>query len=208
MIRLYLVRHGQTVDNHSERLSGWSDTKLSDLGKKQVKNVGEAFKKIDLDYIYTSDLRRAKDTALAIYEGRDIPFIELKSLREIHFGDLEGHTLDELRENYPQIYAGLEKDNEKTKFPNGESLEDMHNRVSKVVDEILEEHNGKNILLVAHSGVIRSIIAHLITGDIRHHWNFKIDNCSISIIECENGFNVLDGLNDKSHLKDLNKKYI
>lgn len=203
MVRLYLIRHGETGDNYNKRFCGWTDAPLNELGKSQSKKLGEAFKDLEIDIIYTSDLKRARETALCIKNDRKLLIRELDALRELNFGIAEGLIIEEIKERYPEVYEELENDYIRARFPKGESLEEMHNRVSRVIDAILDKHAGKTIALVAHSGVIRSIISHLITGDIKYHWSFKIDNCSISVIEKYEDFSVLTKLNDICHLKDV-----
>jgi len=204
MTKLYLIRHGQTGDNYSQRFCGWTDAPLNELGKSQAQSLTSAFEDIEIDIIYTSDLKRAKETASYIKKGKGFFVKELDSLRELNFGVAEGLIVEEIKEKHPQVYEDMEKDYIGAKFPEGESLEDMHNRVSQAIDDILVKHDGQSIALVAHSGVIRSIISHLITGDIKHHWSFKIDNCSITVIEKDKNFAFLTKLNDTWHLKDIN----
>lgn len=203
MTKLYLVRHGETNENKNSRFCGWNDVALNDTGRGQAKKLQEAFRSIKLDVVYTSSLKRTKETASFIKGDINHPIHHIESLRELHFGKAEGLTIDEIKKCYPEVYEGLEKDYTKAKFPEGESLEDMHQRVATAIDEISQRHADKSVLIVAHSGVIRSIVAHLITGDIKYHWNFKIDYCSITIIERQGDFSILTKLNDTCHLNNI-----
>lgn len=200
MTRLYLVRHGETEENQKSSFCGWKDPSLCAGGMKQAKNLADALKNKEIDVIYTSGLKRAIETAGIINKYHCCPVYHVEGFREINFGEAEGLTIEGIRNNYPEVYEGLEKDYIKTRFPGGESLEDMHSRVTDTVNKILDEEANKNILLVAHAGVIRSIITHLITGDIKYHWNFRIDHCSISIVEKHEDFCILTKLNDICHL--------
>ncbi|MCC5910257.1 MAG: alpha-ribazole phosphatase [Clostridiaceae bacterium] len=199
MAKLYLVRHGETEENRNSRFCGWTDAPLNELGRLQAQKVAAALKDVELDAIYTSNLKRAKETASYIKEYNECIIYEVEQLKELNFGKVEGLTIEEIKQNHPDIYSGLENDYIKVKFPSGESLEEMHHRVVMAVDKILQDHQDENILLVAHSGVIRSIIAHLLTGDITYHWNFKVEHCSISTIEYHENFSVLTKLNDMCH---------
>ncbi|SNS76754.1 alpha-ribazole phosphatase [Anaerovirgula multivorans] len=203
MTKLYLVRHGETNENRNSRFCGWIDVPLNDTGMAQAQKLEEAFENITIDVMYTSSLKRAKETAAFIKGNLQCPMHHIENLRELHFGRAEGLTIDEIKKCHPEVYEGLEKEYTKAKFPDGESLEDMHLRVTSTVDEILQQHIGKSILIVAHSGVIRSTVAHLITGNMKYHWNFKIDHCSITIIEKQGDFSVLTKLNDTSHLTNV-----
>ncbi|AKL94465.1 alpha-ribazole phosphatase CobC [Clostridium aceticum] len=200
MTELYLVRHGETEENRNSRFCGWTDVSLNEAGRQQAQKLTEAFKNIAIDVMYTSGLKRAEETAFYIRREQQYPVYAMDALRELNFGEAEGLTIEEIKEKHPNVYEGLEKDYIKLKFPQGESLEEMHDRVAAAVDEMLSQHVDKKIVLVAHSGVIRSAIAHLITGDIKHHWNFKVNHCSINKIEKHGDFCVLTVLNDLGHL--------
>ncbi|SDK69733.1 alpha-ribazole phosphatase [Natronincola ferrireducens] len=203
MTKLYLIRHGETEENANRRFCGWTDVSLNQLGKSQALRLTNAFKNIEIDVMYTSNLRRAKETAEAIKGDKNYPIHEITSLRELNFGRVEGLTIEEIQKNYPEVYRELENDYVRVKFPDGESLQEMHERVVNALEEILHQHREKHIAIIAHSGVIRSMVAHLITGNISYHWNFKVDHCSISIIEKHGDFCVLTALNDTCHLNDI-----
>lgn len=200
MTKLYLIRHGETEENIKGSFCGWLDVSLSPTGVLQAKMLGEALKRTEIDAIYTSGLKRTKETAEYIRGNNSYPVYHMENFRELNFGLAEGLTIEEIKKCHPELYEGLEKDYVKTKFPKGENLEEMHLRVTTAIDEILRDQENKNILLVAHSGVIRSIVAHLITGDIKYHWNFKIDHCSITVVENSEKFSILTRLNDTCHL--------
>ena len=86
------------------------------------------------------------------------------------------------------------------KYPQGESLKDTFYRVAKKLDNIMKDKDSKTILICSHGGTIRNIISYLLTNDYKYHWNFKIDNSSVSIIEIDNKFAVINKLNDTSFL--------
>ncbi|KAB3532896.1 histidine phosphatase family protein [Alkaliphilus pronyensis] len=196
MTKLYLVRHGETDYNLNKKLCGWSDPGLNDRGREQALSLSKALQNLEFDVIYNSGLKRAVETTEIIMENNKSVIYSLDFLKEIHFGRFEGFCMNEIKEKHPQIFKQLQKDYVGFCFPEGESLRDMYNRVASGIEELLKTNDKKNILLVSHSGVIRNIIAHLITGDINKHWNFKIDHCSLSIIEATENFNILVKLNE------------
>ena len=88
------------------------------------------------------------------------------------------------------------------RYPNGESLIDCYERVSKEIQLILDNaENNDTILICSHAGTIRNILTYLISHSHKYHWNFKIDNASVSVVEVDDGFAVIDRLNDTSFLK-------
>lgn len=154
MNTFYLVRHGRTMNNHAGRLSGWIDTPLTDEGLKSIPKIANALRHLSVNMIYTSDLGRAFITASLIAESMHYSGVvrRLPGLREVNFGD----TAHMLREDAYALYPCL-KSSTRYSPPNGESLEQMRDRVTGTVNEINSTHSDSSILLVAHSGVIAAL---------------------------------------------------
>ena len=74
--------------------------------------------------------------------------------------------------------------------------------MSKEIKEIIDDNDNKTILICSHGGTIRNIITYLISNSYEYHWNFKIDNCSVTILEVDNGFTVVSSMNNTSFLKN------
>ncbi len=200
MVKIYLVRHGETEDNRNHQLCGWSNPPLNEKGRQQAQKLALFLKNQSFDAIYTSGLKRTDETAKLITQVKEGSISFMEELRELHFGDFEGDTMINMEKKHPKLYQQMRDDFIGFRFPNGESLSDMHHRVTTAIEELIAKHKDEEILLVVHSGVIRSIIAQLITGDIKKHWNFKIEHCSVSIIEAYEDFNLLSKLNETSFL--------
>lgn len=201
MTKLILVRHAITTDNINGNLSGHIDSKLSNLGKQQVIKLNEFLKDEKIDCIYTTTSNRTKDTIKGISNMKNLDIIECENLKEINFGDFEGMNFDYIKSNFPEEFDKIVKDGFKYKYPNGESLIDFYNRVSKEIKNILEHNKNKTILICTHAGTIRNIISYLVGNTYKYHWNFKIDNASVSIIEVVDGFSVINTLNNTSYLR-------
>ena len=104
--------------------------------------------------------------------------------------------------NFPDEFNKMIEQGYKYTYPNGESLIDCYERVSKETESILNETPEDNtILICSHAGTIRNILTYLISNTFEYHWNFKIDNASVSVVEVDNGFAVINKLNDTSFLK-------
>lgn len=200
MIKLILVRHAQTTDNETFKLSGHIDSKISKLGRRQINCITKYLKDVNIDKIYTTTSSRTKDTILEISKLKNIDIIENENLKEINFGDFEGVTFNKIKEKYPEEFQSMIDNGYSYKYPNGESLIDTYNRVAKEIDTIINENEGKTVLICSHGGTIRNIVSYLVTNTYRHHWNFKIDNASTTIIEIENRFAIINKLNDTSYL--------
>ena len=101
---LFIVRHGQTVWNKEDRIQGHTDIALSERGVQQARLLRERLAAARLDAAYTSDLRRASETAEIILEGRDVPIYPTPRLREYRKGAHEGLTFEEIRSRFPNDF--------------------------------------------------------------------------------------------------------
>ena len=193
MKKLILVRHVLTEDNKLAKLSGHIDSKVSEEGKIQIEKITGFLSDEKIDKIYTTTSSRTKETAKYLAKINSIEIQQSKDLQEINFGDFEGKDFKETIKEIASIVDGA---------ISGEVLVDCFERVSKETQFILDESDeGETILICAHAGTIRNILTYLISNSFEYHWNFKIDNASISIVEIDNGFAVINKLNETSFLK-------
>lgn len=200
MVKLILIRHALTVDNQKSRLSGHIDSSISEEGKEQIDKITNYLKDFDIDKIYTTTSSRTKDTVKKLSELKSIEIIEKESLKEISFGDFEGLTFDEIKDKYPKEFQDMIEKGYEYKYPNGESLIDSYNRVCIELDNIISNNDNRTILICSHGGTIRNIITYLISNSYKYHWNFKIDNGSVTILEVQDGFTVITAMNNTSFI--------
>ena len=200
MVKLILVRHALTVDNQKSRLSGHIDSSISEEGKEQIDKITNYLKDFDIDKIYTTTSSRTKDTVKKLSELKFIEIIGKESLKEISFGDFEGLTFDEIKDKYPKEFQDMIEKGYEYKYPNGESLIDSYNRVCIELDNIISNNDDRTILICSHGGTIRNIITYLISNSYKYHWNFKIDNGSVTILEVQDGFTVITAMNNTSFI--------
>ena len=145
--------HGQTSDNEAGIRSGWRDPGLTDEGRRQAKQQGLLHANEEFDVIFSSDLRRTYETALLMFEGRQIPIVQDRRLRQLNYGDLEGLPTAELQDQGPQDMT--------TPFPNGESSIDLAGRFQDFLEDIEAHYDGKRVIIVANRP---KIWRHLING--------------------------------------------
>jgi alpha-ribazole phosphatase len=157
--RLIIVRHGHTEATANGRFCGRLDVPLSASGLQQARDVARWLKGVQLAAIYTSPLKRTRDTAEVIAGWRKLPVTPLDDLTEIDFGDFDGLTFEEARQRSPQLYEVYLAAPTAIQFPSGESLSQLKRRVSRAIELITRTHSGKIVLLVAHAGVNRLVIA-------------------------------------------------
>jgi valyl-tRNA synthetase len=132
--------HGTTTDNENGIATGWLEGDLSELGKKQAKELGAIIKEEKFDLIFCSDLKRAVDSAKLIFGGK-VEIQPDKRLREANYGDFNGEKEDFKNKINDYIYKP---------FPNGESYENVEKRISDFLSETMDKYPGKKIAIVAH----------------------------------------------------------
>ena len=166
-----LLRHGQTDWNVEFRLQGVTDVALNETGIKQARSAASALNSNDWDFIASSPLSRARDTAGIVAGHLNIPEVAvLPLLLERSFGEVEGMLYEDWKENYPDGIA-----------PGGETEEELHARTLLLLDELLETYRGTRVLTISHGALIRKVVNLLSQGEFPLV-NQRIANASLSII--------------------------
>ena len=147
---LVLIRHGQTVWNSEHRMQGQRNSALSELGRAQARALAKRLQSESFDYLYSSDLDRALETARTIAQATGHEIRIDARLRERSFGLFEGLTRDEMKERHPAEYARFRERDPDYCMPGGESLRAFHARCMGVFHEIVANHAGRRIVVVAH----------------------------------------------------------
>lgn len=184
-------------------IQGQTNTMLTDLGKEQAFSLGKRLLKEDIDIIYTSDLLRAYTTAKIIANTIHKPLVSSEFIREINFGPWEGLSFEEIKEKYSEEYFTWLKEPDKLNINGAETLQIVQNRALKYIDYIIRENKDKNIAIVSHGAILKTIILGLLDINLSHYKNISLNNVSLSIIEFRDYNRVLTLFNDISHLKEL-----
>jgi broad specificity phosphatase PhoE len=205
---LLLIRHAETEDNASMRLSGWTDRDLSPRGETQVELLADHFNRhhAHIDELYASPLIRARRTAQAIAALTGHAPILLDDLREMYFGDLDGRPFEELREAYAHL---LEADEDSAlqdfMWPSGESRSGFTARVLRVTNQIARQHPGRAIGVVTHGGFIATLLT-ILHGESPARWRkWVVPNASLSEVVWDSAASrgALVRHGDASHLEAL-----
>jgi len=141
MVTIIFESHGTTTDNEKHLASGWADAELSDLGKRQSKELGERYKDAHFDAIFCSDLQRSYQTAEIAF-GTQFPIIKDARLRECNYGDLTQHPSSEIDPQKPKRID--------VPFPNGESYIQTSERMRGFLVELLKDYDGKKVMIIGH----------------------------------------------------------
>ena len=151
---IVLVRHGETDWNRERRFQGHADTTLNDVGRGQALELAAALRDEGLEAVYTSPLRRASETARIVADVLGLVARELTALREIDVGDWQGLTVDEIRARYPERSDVAWRSG----WRNGETHEQLSDRVVPALLELGRRHPDERVLGVTHAGPIRAAL--------------------------------------------------
>lgn len=202
MTKLYILRHGQSEWNVLNKVQGQLDIDLTDIGIKQAKKAAKRLKDENIVIIYSSDLKRAFDTAEIIGQELNLKTNKLSGLREICFGIWEGLDLETVKNEHQEDFMLWRTQAHNIKFEQGEDLLEVQNRMLKDVNKIISENPGKNILLVSHGTAIKTLILGLLDIDISKYNKMAMGNTGLSVIEFREFSAVLKLYNETNHIKE------
>ena len=179
-MRLIVVRHGETLYNMQDRLTGQSDIPLSPLGERQVISIGAYLANKNLDCIVSSDLQRTRATALAIADHHELPVEEDPDIREIALGNWEGMLISEIATAERELLALWRTNSSSFAPPGGETPVQLHTRVARALDYWYARYPDGNVVWVTHGGLLGVLTCHLLAIDISRRRQFHFDNASVS----------------------------
>jgi alpha-ribazole phosphatase len=203
--RILLVRHGETELQSSLRYWGKTDVSLQATGLSQARKLCQRLATEKIDCIYSSELKRAYDTACIVANNHNLGVTICPELKEIDFGKLEGFNFAEIQTQFPEVVRMWNNRSPSLAYPGGESLTELESRVARFKTRLADHQAGDTILVVAHAGVLRTLICQLLELEMKSFWNIKLDLASLSIVETYPEVNILCLLNDVSHLTEKNR---
>jgi alpha-ribazole phosphatase len=201
MSRLFLVRHGNTKQDNASRFWGKTDVDLSAEGIGQAEQLRDRLAAQNIDAIYASQLSRARDTAEIIASRHSCDITTRAELNEIDFGRIEGMSFEEINRLHPYLAEVLSNWNPHPQFPDGESIDELEDRVRTFLKQLIKHGPEETILIVAHAGTLRLMICTLLGIGVEHWRHMRIDLASLNIVETYPQGAILSLLNDVSHLK-------
>ena len=160
--KVFLVRHGATTWNLEKRAQGHADIALSEEGRKQAAHVANELSHEHIDAVYSSDLKRARDTGAAIAAAHGLEVQIDPDFREIDQGEWEGLTTEEIRDGWPDLWGPNRHYNTR---PGGESPQQVRTRALKALKRAVSAHPGGTIVVVSHGGTIRWLSAEALGYD-------------------------------------------
>ena len=203
MIKLYFIRHGRQNSGLCN-----VDVPLDEAGIRQAELVAKRLSLYNIEKLYCSNLIRAKETAKIVGDELGLEPVVETDFREISFGDMEGLDGVQLKERFGEFLAERSKAKEDLPNPGGESGEDVFNRAMPIVKRIIEESmidEKKNIAIVSHGGLIRSVVAGVLEAPFAKKLCIgkDLENCSITEIDYDEatGNFIVERVNDYAHIE-------
>ncbi|MEE9258129.1 MAG: alpha-ribazole phosphatase [Nitrospinaceae bacterium] len=181
--RIYLVRHGETANAAEVCFNGHFDVDLSAKGREQMGEVAEALKKVPMRAVYSSDLRRTRDSALLVAGPHNLEPVSYPELRELSFGEWEGLSVREVNEKHPGQLAARLKDIETFRVEGGESFYQLQERVLPRFRQIVARHPADCIAIMSHGGVNRVILGDVLGIPIKNIFRVEQDYATVNIIQ-------------------------
>lgn len=183
MMKLYMVRHGETDLNQSRVYFGWQDVSINEAGREQAKILKEKLSDITFSSVLASPLQRARQTA-AIIKPDIVPVID-EGLKELNFGQWEGMHYTAIAAKYPQEWQAWADDWLQYQIKYGESFAMFYARVKKSFEQLKVKYENQQILLVTHAGVMKIIMLLALDLPMQHYWNFAFDFGKYSVIHLD-----------------------
>ena len=191
-MRIYLIRHGESTANREKAFQGWNNVHLSDQGRIQAKKLSEYFigENIQLEQMFSSPLLRAMETADPLRVcSVNADIVSVDGFRSINVGEWGGLTIDRVKQEFPKEYNIWKHSPTKFRFPNGESLTDVHNRSQASLIHILHKYIdfGGNIAIVSHMITIKVLALWMLGKDQSNIWKkeYTVPNTGIMVFKVE-----------------------
>ena len=202
--KVYLVRHGQTDYNLKNIVQGSGvDADLNDFGRLQSVSFFNAYKHIPFDKVYTSVLRRTRQTVQPFTDLK-VPSEALAGLNEISWGTKEGHRVTpEEDEYYHYMLRQWQIGNTTLRIEGGESPDDVVKRMKPAVDSIMSRDDEETILICMHGRAIRILLCHLLNYPLRCMDMFEHQNLCLYVLNYTGSMFSVEVNNDIDHIKNL-----
>ena len=177
---LYAVRHGETEWNCKGKQQGYLDSPLTEFGFQQAQTLADGLSGKGIEVLYSSVLGRAMQTAHIIGRRLGLAVNAEKHFRERHLGVMEGLSMLEFRNKYPDEWAFFSSGDPDYALPDGESAKQFYDRCVNRCIELTEYHAGQRILVVTHGGVLKSFFYHALCIPLIHPRRFSLFNAAIN----------------------------
>ncbi len=200
MTKFILVRHGQTEWNRAERFRGHADIPLNDTGREQAQKVAAFLANARIDSVYASPLQRTVQTAQPLAEAHHLQVQSSPDLIDMDVGALEGLTIEEARQSFPDVMDKWVNAPGHVKFAKGEAMKSVRTRIEKLLGELTAQHPDQTVALVTHRIICHVTLCLALELDPDRLWRFRQDNACINRFESRDQGYMVTLLNETRHL--------
>ena len=202
-LKLYLLRHGETVYSRTGGFCGDLDPELTNEGERMAQDFAAAYRSLPWAAAYVSPMKRTVATAKPLCDAVGLPMHRRDGLKEIAYGVWEGRTAADVQQEFPGDYVRWLTEPAWNAPPAGETAVQVASRASLVVAEIIAQQNDGNVLVVSHKATLRLILCSLLGIDLgRYRDRIAAPVASVSVVEFGEYGPLLEKLGDRSHLSE------
>ena len=201
---LYLLRHGETDWNAQRRIQGVADTPLNETGFSQARALVAPLRGRLIAALYSSHLRRARQTAETIGETLGLEVHLEPRLAELDQGKLEGLQIEEIEARYNGFMADWRSRPAHLRMPDGETLAELQQRAWAAIEDLRSAHPNETVAAVSHNLAISAVLCRILGTDLNEFRRIRQFNAALNLIEhsAVRGWNVVI-MNSLAHLSGV-----
>ncbi len=200
--RLYLVRHGCTQSNRDRRYMGRSEEGLSSEGRWQARQLARRLAGNELAAIYSSPLRRTKETAQIVAQPHRLDVGVVAEFNELDLSRWVGLTAAEIEAREPEAWDTWCTDPASLTLPGIEPFDRLRQRIRRGLEDLTKRHAGATIAVATHDGIIRIAVLEALGMSLRHYRAIAVSNTGITVLDFTPDRTYLRTHNDTGHLSD------
>jgi probable phosphoglycerate mutase len=197
--RIYLIRHGETEFNRLGIFRGRYEVDLNDNGRSQAVDTGKVLKDEGIEFILTGPLGRTVETARIVAQEIGVDYRVDEAFNNIALGKWQGVEKERVKHDFPEMWKIWISEPEKLKLPGGESVEEVRQRATRRLLEVVAEEDG-NFAIVTHRSVIKGLAASMLGAPAPYFWKFYVDNAAYGVFEYDGTRFILISWNVNHHL--------
>ncbi|SMO56195.1 histidine phosphatase family protein [Fodinibius sediminis] len=203
LTNVFLVRHGETEYNRRNQIQGRGiDAPLNNRGRQQARAVAQHLKEQELHHIFSSSLKRSRETAECIAQACSLTVEPHGELDEMDFGVLEGRSITEIETELQQLQHHWKSGNVDFAFERAESPRIVLKRAATRAEQIIRERTNSNMLFVLHGRLIRILLAHWLKRGLSSMHQIAHSNASLYHLQWDGEQFEAVYLNNTDHLQD------
>ncbi len=200
-LKIYFLRHGETTYSQTGGYCGILDPELTAEGDEMAQDFAEAYQSVPWNAVYCSPMKRTIATAKPLCDAVGLTPQLRDGLKEIHYGEWEGKTQADVKENFSEDYVQWLTEPAWNPPTGGETAVQIASRASLVITEIQQNCADGNVLVVSHKATIRVLLCSLLGIDLgRYRDRIDMPAASISVVKFDIHGPMLQILGDRSYM--------